>query len=167
MPAGGKIAPDGRTPRHKGVGKNAKRHDLEAPATPGLHGSDLQQGDVQMLEQGQRVAPRAKKQQVSGSPQAPRQRQSVQRGSNEFSMAAPDPIQMAAGRMGGQVPTAGGGVPVDPTPWLPLIRTLASAPNSGGSIAANLVDILSQHRRRPIVTQGNLLDFDELDRALE
>ena len=46
MPAGGVVKPDGRPPQAKGVGKTARRHDLEAPATPGITGTDLQDGEV-------------------------------------------------------------------------------------------------------------------------
>ena len=55
---GGRIAPDGRQSQAPGVGKNSVRSDLSQPAkTPGLAGSDLQQGDVQALERGQKIAP--------------------------------------------------------------------------------------------------------------
>ena len=116
---GGKIAPDGRRPQAPGVGKNAKRHDLERPATPGLSNSDLQQGDVQRLEQAQRTAPRAGGKKVQAPAQGgkpAKRRQGAQRGSGEFSMATPDPIQMAGSRIGGQVPTSDAGTVVDPTP---------------------------------------------------
>ena len=96
---GGRIAPDGRPAQAPGVGKNAKRHDLEAPATPGLHGSDLQQGDVQMLEQGQRVAPRPKKTQGAAAPAPARRNAPV----GETPMEVPDPLEFAAGRIGGNV----------------------------------------------------------------
>ena len=163
------MPPDGRPPQAKGIGKQAKRHDLEAPATPGLHGSDLQQGDVQRLEQAQKVAPpRGKRVQREAAPKPARQRQGASRGSGEFSMATPDPIQMASQRIGGSPnPVAGEGAPVDPTPWVPYLRMLANAPNSGGGISAAMVDLLSQMQRRPLASRGQLLDFDELDRAFE
>jgi len=171
MPAGGVVQPDGRTPRAKGVGKNAKRHDLERPATPGLSNSDLQSGDVQMLEQGQKVAPRAGSKKVNGagpvkSSNGPR-RQGAQRGSGQFSMAVPDPVEMAGDRMGGNPAASGGsGVVYDPTPWLPMVRTLAGAPNSGGPIAASLVRLLSQYRQKPQGSVTNVIDFNELDDVL-
>src|SRR5690606_16933027 len=55
---GGRIPPDGRPTQAPGVGKNSKRHDLERRNVPFLHGSDLQVGDVQAMEQGQRIAPK-------------------------------------------------------------------------------------------------------------
>ena len=165
---GGKIAPDGRPPVAPGVGKTARRHDLEAPATPGLHDSDLQQGDVQALEQSQKVAPRAKRQQPAASPSAPnRQRQAPQRGSGQFSMETPDPIEMAGGRIGGNIPSTGEGRFVDPSPWMPLLSMMANSPNTGGAITAGMVDMLSQYRRSPVVSQGNLIDLNEIDNALE
>lgn len=164
MPAGGRIAPDGRPPQAPGVGKTAKRHDLEAPPTPGLHGSDLQQGDVQMLEQAQKTAPIGKRSQPParrGTPSdAPvRQRQGVE------GVGAPDPIQMAAGRRGGQlVADSMQSAPYDPTPWLPLMEQLATAPLSGGTLAAGLVNVLSQLRRRPLQSPSVTIDMDEMDR---
>lgn len=162
---GGRIAPDGRPPRAKGVGKNARRHDLEAPATPGLHGSDLQQGDVQMMEQGQRVAPRPKRQQAAAGP-APRQL-SRQPNPAGGSMDVPDPIQFAAGKLGGKVPTPDGGArKVDPAPWLPFIRELAMRPNTGGALAANYAQMLKRFRAAPQVTQAHFIDMDALDQTI-
>jgi len=161
---GGKIAPDGRPAQVPGVGKTARRHDLEAPATPGLHDSDLQQGDVSKLENAQRVAPTPKRTQPSAGPSQGARRQGVKRGSGDFAMEVPDPIQMAAGR-----PDAGTGGAVrmaDPTAWVPLLRMIARVPNAGGGITAGLLDMLSQYHRRPIVSQGNLIDLNELDRQI-
>ena len=52
---GGRVPPDGRPPVAPGVGKTARRHDLEAQPTPGLSDPSIQQGDVQRLEQAQQV----------------------------------------------------------------------------------------------------------------
>lgn len=54
---GGRIAPDNRGPQTPGAGAQSKRHDLERRDVPFLHGSDLQQGDVEAMREGQRVAP--------------------------------------------------------------------------------------------------------------
>jgi len=164
---GGKVAPDGRPPVAPGVGKTARRHDLEAPATPGLSDSDLQQGDVQMLEQSQKVAPRPKRTQPAATGQAPtRRRQGAQRGSDQFALAAPDPVEMAAERIGGDTPVAGGERTVDPSAWLPLSERLAMSPNSGGAIVAQLANQLAQYRRRPVVSQANFIDLDEMDKII-
>lgn len=159
---GGRIAPDGRPPQTPGVGKNAKRHDLEAPATPGLHGSDLQQGDVSMLEQGQRVAPRPKKNQPkAAAPQRARTTQSRQGG-----MEVPDPIEFAGqklqGGMGASVPVT----PVDPTPWMPLLRQMATTPGAGGGMTAAFAEQLSAFVREPNTSKAYLIDLNEADEAL-
>lgn len=47
----------GRPAQAKGVGKNAKRHDLERRDTPYMHGNnDIQQGDIKQMQQGQAIA---------------------------------------------------------------------------------------------------------------
>lgn len=170
---GGIIAPDGRRPQAPGVGKSAKRHDLERPATPGLSNSDLQQGDVQRLEQAQRTAPRAGGGKTVQAPaqggKPAKRRQGAQRGSGQFSMATPDPIEMAAGRIGGQSPSEGGdtrGVVGDSRMWMPLMQFMAAAPNSSGPIAQGLIEMYSEYRRNPVVSKVNVIDMNELDRAL-
>jgi hypothetical protein len=167
MPSGGKRAPDGRQPTAPGVGANSARHDLEAPATPGLGGgdkgpTDLQSGDVQELEAGLQVAP-------IGSPPRPRSGSSKNRRNTSSTMEAPDPIDFIGGRSGGQGATdpGAGTVPlVDSTPWLPFIRTVASAPGSGGAVGAALVRLLSDKRRVPLNPRSSVLDRQELDRLL-
>ena len=169
MPAGGKVPPDGRPPVAPGVGRTARRHDLEAPATPGLSDSDLQSGDVQRLENSQKVAPRRKRTQPPATGNAPtRRRQGAQRGSREFSMAIPDPVEMAGGKIGGNIPTAADAqqVSVDPAKWMPLMQFIAAAPNSSGPIAKGLVDMYVKHRNNPVVSKMNVIDLNELDRNL-
>ena len=163
---GGKVAPDGRPAQAPGVGAQSKRHDLEMPGTPGLHGSDLQQGDVQMLEQGQRVAPRPKRTQP---PAAPKGRQGSQERSSQSpgNMAVPDPLEMAGNRYGGNAPMAGSQMrQVDASAWRPLVEMMAYSPNSGGTLAASLADSLSQFVRRPIVSEVSFVDVDGADRIL-
>ena len=166
MPSGGKIAPDGRPPVAPGVGKTARRHDLEAPATPGITDSDLQQGDVQQLEAAQKVAPRKKRTQPpargkSGTPQ--------RQGRPNGQMEVPDPIEMASGKVGGQNPAIlnpGGQRLVDPGPWVPLLRNLATRPNSGGAIAATLTDMLRQYAQRPVVPSAYFIDMNDMDEQI-
>jgi len=164
---GGVIPSDGRPPVAPGVGKTARRHDLEAPATPGLSDSDLQQGDVQRLEQAQKIAPRPKRTQIPAVRQeTPRRRQSTQRGSGEFALTSPDPVEMAGERIGGKTPSVDGGRTVDPGAWLPLAEQLALSPNAGGAIVAQLTNQLAQFRRRPVVSQANFIDLDEMDKII-
>ena len=167
---GGRIAPDGRPAQAPGVGKNARRHDLEAPATPGLSNSDLQQGDVQRLEQAQKIAPRPKRQQGAASAQ-PRQRPPQRAGSAAAAsggMQVPDPIQFASGKIGGQAvsPGQGGMRQVDPMAWMPLAEMMAQTPNAGGTIVSSLFTALQGFNRRPVVSELSFVDFDEMDRAI-
>ena len=156
----GFVPPDGRPPQAKGVGKDAKRHDLEAPATPGVRNSDMQQGDRQKLEAAQKIAPRPQKGTPQGGGAAPAQ-------GGGGGMQVPDPIAFAAGRMGGNVPTAGAPMrQVDSSAWKPLVERLAYAPNGGGALAANLTDALTQFVRRPVVSEVSFVDLDGADRLL-
>ncbi len=56
MPRGGYRKPSGAQPA-SGPGKFSKRTDSQAVRTPGLAGSDLQYGDVGMLQAAQKAAP--------------------------------------------------------------------------------------------------------------
>jgi len=98
---GGRIPNQGNPPAAKGVGRNAKRHDLERQNTPGLAGSDLQQGDVGALEQGQRVAP------IRTQPDAvPGQAQQAQRqGQPTPDVDLTDMKAVIQGAAGGTAPT--------------------------------------------------------------
>ena len=139
---GGKIAPDGRPPVAPGVGKTARRHDLEAPATPGLSNSDLQQGDVQQLENSQKIAPRPKRTQLPASPSgSPRQRGTVNGAPQQ---GVPDPIDFAAQKIGGgSVVPDGGEVALDTARWRPLLLSIASDPSASGPLTTMIVNYLS------------------------
>ena len=167
MPAGGVVQPDGRPPKAKGVGKTARRHDWEAPATPGVGNSDMQHGDRQRLEQAQQAAPRAKKQAASGRTGG--QRRTQRQPQRNAQMQVPDPIEMAAERGGGKpfAPASGEKMEIDPTPWLPLMEQMANAPNMGGSLTAMMLEQFSNMRRRPLATQPRLIDLNEIDDILE
>ena len=161
---GGRIPPDGRPQVAPGIGKTARRHDLSAQPTPGLHDSDLQQGDVSMLERGQKIAPLPKD---SGPP-----------------TAAPPPSRGAGGGSGVQVPnpvdfakqkfkgTLQGGASdiqaqIDPAPWMPLFRRLANAPNASGNLRNAVVAQLGSMIERPQTGRSKLLDLDEMDQDLD
>lgn len=66
---GGRIAPDNRGPQAGGVGRQSARTDLERRDVPFLHGSDLQQGDVEAMRNGQRIAPVTTQQPATPNPQ--------------------------------------------------------------------------------------------------
>ena len=158
----GYVAPDGRPPQAPGVGKDSKRHDLEAPATPGVRSSDMRQGDRQMLEAGQKVAPRPKKSAPRGSAGG-----GAPAAAGGGGMQVPDAIEFASGRIGGNAPAIGEQArQVDPTPWMPLVRQWALRPNSGGALAANYYNMLTQFVQRPLVPRANFVDYNEMDEII-
>ncbi len=164
MPSGGRRAPDGRPPKVSGIGKTARRHDLEQPKTPGISGTDLQVGDVQRFEQGQRIQPIS-----GGGPSRPQAASSSRpRRSTSSSLDAPDPIEFIGGRQGGKpFRQPGSSQPlVDPTPWLPLIEAVAKAPGAGGAVGAALVRTLAMKGRQAMNPQTTVIDRQELDSAL-
>jgi hypothetical protein len=75
---------------------------------------------------------------------------------------------MAAGRDSGAGPAAGAGMErlVDPTPWVPFLRSMATRPNSGGAMAATLTDLLRQYRNRPAVPAAYFIDLNEMDEQI-
>lgn len=161
---GGRIPPDGRPAQAPGVGKTAKRHDLEMPATPGLHGSDLQQGDVQALEQGQRIAPRAKKTQAPAAPKAARRQPTGTAGP----MEVPDPIQFASQRIGGNVPQPQpfSGVQFDAQKWRPLLQSIAKNPNASGPLTTTIAAQLTNFSRQPSTAGVTVIDQNAAEEAL-
>lgn len=165
MPSGGKIAPDGRPPVAPGVGKTARRHDLEAPATPGLSDPSIQQGDVQRLEQAQRVAPRRKRTQPPAAPQSKQPRQPA---GGQQTMDVPDPIAMASGRIGGQVipPMSAETEPLDVERWRPLMRELARNPHVSGPLTTTLFAQLTNMQNLPGSSGVRVVDQNAIDAVL-
>ena len=166
---GGRITPQGRSPQAPGVGKTAKRHDLEGTATPGIVDSDLQQGDVNRLEQAQAVAPRAggKRTQAPASAQ-PRSGSSAPVGSAGAGLSVPDPLEFASRRLGNTFTGTPGSAPqsVDPTPWIPLLRTLATSPGAGGALTQAFIAEIGNMTNQ---AQGGLqseINLNDLDDAL-
>ena len=160
---GGSRAPDGRPAVAPGIGKTARRHDLEQPKTPGLAGTDLQSGDVGEFTQGQRIQP------IPGGGSRPKAVDtSKPRRTSSGTEGTPDPIEFINEREGGQpFQTPGGAQPlVDPTPWLPLIEAVAKAPGSGGAVGAALVKLLAMKGRQVMNPQATVIDRQELDHAL-
>ncbi len=164
---GGRIAPDGRGPQAKGVGRNAKRHDLERPATPGLANSDLSQGDVSDLEQGQRIAPiqnqsRGQSPRLNsggGATPAPSRDETV----------VPDAIQFLGDQQGSEFNLPVAEVGLDHTKietWGPILRQLVSGPGSTGTLANALINqarSLRQTRTGPAI----VIDLQATDDAIE
>jgi hypothetical protein len=164
MPAGGVVQPDGRPPQAKGVGQTARRHDLEAQ--PGVGNTDLQHGDRQRLEAAQRVAPRAKQQNGSGRAAAP---QPKRRRKAAGTAQVPDPIEFASSRPGKPFDSTATGVPgppVDPEPWMPMIREMAINPGSSGAISNAYIKLLSARRQRPVAPNVSVVDLQQLDDIL-
>lgn len=162
---GGRIAPDGRQPRPPGVGKTARRHDLEAQPTPGLHNSDLQQGDVSMLENGQRVAPRPKKSQPSAAPQSRGKAPARQQAPGP--MQVPDPIEFASQRVGGGVPAPNEqGEIFDAERWRPLMAAIARNPLASGPLTTTLMTQLSNMSRQVNTASVQVIDQNAADEAV-
>ena len=161
---GGLVPNQGNPPAAKGEGKNSKRHDLERPTTPGLHGSDLQKGDVQMLEQGQRVT---KKQTQAPANQVPGGQQKRQ-GSKTGGPVIPDAIDFLGGRSKG-VQALDGAVETGPglTAWLPFVRQMAIGPGSSGLLAGAYINQFRQIMGGTSVTKNTVIDLQNMDDALE
>lgn len=166
---GGRIPPDGRQAQAKGVGKNAKRHDLERPATPGLHNSDLQQGDVQALEQGQRIAPRSTQQPALPAPNIGSRPTSGAQMSQAQGVQVPDAIEFLAGKNG-----AGFGPPqirrqVDESAamtWMPILRRMAAGPGA----SPKLVNAFIEQARKMQQSGGQpatIVDSYEVDDIID
>lgn len=160
---GGRIPPDGRPPQAKGVGENARRHDLEIPATPGLHGSDLQQGDVQRLTAAQRIAPTPKRNQPPATGGGRRRVQSPRRKVGR-GPGVPDPIELAHKRLGGTLSAAPRQLQsFDTGKWAPLLQRLGRAPGTGGVLRAAIINQLSNLQRRPVAPQMTIVDLQDLE----
>ena len=169
--SGGRIPPDNRPTQAPGVGKNAKRHDLERRSTPFLHGSDLQQGDVQAMEQGQRIAPLRTQQPAAGAPaQGGQAQQGAPQGGQ---MQTPDPIQFIAQQQQARgLPQEQGqtSLPqrrVDVSGWTPIAARIANSPSASGSLRQAFLHQFSALSRRPYVPDVYVIDMNALDGAAE
>lgn len=148
----------------KGVGKDSKRHDLDG--TPGLSpGSSLTQGDVQELEGGQKAI-----QNTQGAQGAPQQSQVNAPPGADDQFAAPDPVQMAAGKIGGNLAGAGQAPlqeKIDFSSWLPLLRKLATSPTSSGLLQRAFVARMTTEMNRSTGTKAALIRQRDFDARLE
>jgi len=166
---GGRIPPDGRPSQAKGVGKNAKRHDLERPKTPGLHDSDLQVGDVGMLERGQQAIPIGKRNQPSAQSRRPNARTAPQ-GPGGAQEDAPDPIDFLGSRLGNTLTGRTGDIQresVDIRPWIPLLQMIASRPGSSGILGQALITQMGNLGRTVRGMDTPLIDLQDADARLE
>jgi hypothetical protein len=156
----------GRPVSAPGVGQNSKRSDLETRTVPYLHDSDLQQGDVQALEQGQRIAP-AQVQQPAVQGQAP---QRGNGGTTQGTAEIPDAIDFIAGMAGGGgVNPPSAGLPTSPNldMWVRFARRLANGPGSSGLLAGAYINQVRQLIRSPQNASSVFIDLNDLDDALE
>lgn len=170
---GGRIPPDGRPAQAKGVGKNAKRHDLERPATPGLHDSDLQQGDVQAMEQGQRIAPASTQQRGLTPPQSstsPRtQQMGIDSNNPGGNLEIPDPIDFLAEQNGNDFTMPKPQRKIDESralTWLPILRQLANGPGASPALVnafINQARRMQQHGGQP----ATIVDMNAADEGIE
>lgn len=168
---GGRIPNQGNPPAAAGVGKNSKRHDLERQATPGLADSDLQQGDVQALEQGQRVAP------ITTQPDAaPAPTQAVGGGSQPVAEGAPDLNSIIEGRLGGTMDATAPGFSnlVDEaasqraSQWLGFLSGIANQPFSSPILRARVQTMMAANMNNaPRKAAGGVMRLAEVDEALE
>lgn len=169
---GGRIAPDGRPPQAKGVGKNAKRHDLERQKTPGLHDSDLQQGDVQALENGQRIAPASTQQPAVGGgapPQQAQQPQPQQQRAGGMPIEVPDAIDFLAEQNGPDFNPPRIQRQIDESKaltWLPILRQLAAGPGASPALVTAFINqarLMSQRGGQP----ATIVDMRAADDGIE
>ena len=144
----------------KGVGKDAKRHDLDG--TPGLD-SDLQSGEVGQLEEGQRQVQNTVSQQTVTQPGVPPSQA-------DATMAIPDPVQFAGDKIGGSLEGAGQ-APMEEkinfSNWLPFLRRLASSPTSSGLLQRAFVKRMTTEMKRPTGTNTALIRQRDFDNRLE
>ena len=164
--SGGRIAPDGRSPAPKGVGKRARRHDLERPKTPGLSDSSLQQGDVQALERGQSISPLPKQNQ--GAAQNRRSKQALparsRAGAGE---AAPDPLTFLGDRLAGTLTSTGGTVQQhEQANLLPILERLAQSTGASGLLSQAYITTVAGLQAQSGTTRTPLIDMQDADRNL-
>ncbi len=151
-----------RQPQAPGVGKTAKRHDLETPATPGLTDSDLQQGDVQRLESAQQIAPIKKGGAPSGGKQADQQVRGTAGG-----IEVPDAIDFAGKRTGQNIGAQGQNQEVlDMSQWLPLLQQIARHPRRSGPLATALIAQLSNITNTPSAGRVRVVDENAIQEAI-
>ena len=152
--------------RAKGVGKNAKRHDLDG--TPGLHVSSLQQGDVKKFENGQEQVANTR-----GSQVLPTQAQQAPQGgglpAQERPMEIPDPVTLASKKIGGNLQGAGTATLERKQfdRWLPLLRRLSQSPTSSGILQRAYLARMTAEMARPTGGSATVIRQRDFDKRLE
>lgn len=167
MANGGRIPPDGRPTQAPGVGKNSKRHDLERRDTPYLHDSDLQQGDVQAMEDGQRIAPKQNQQPAAPAPAGRGSGTTQTTGTDTADFPdAIDFIAQVAGGGGVSVPPPGGVPSANMEMWLRFAAHLVNGPGSSGNLAGAYINQMRQLRRTPSTASSVFVNLRDVDDAL-
>lgn len=159
---GGRREPDGRQAQAPGVGAKAKRHDLEQPrSVPPLAGSDLQSGDVQELQQGQKVQPIPTQTSTGTTTGADQEK-------NRQGLQIPDAIDFAGQRTGQNLGAQGqGSEPLDMDGWLPLLRALAANPKRSGPLAVQLQQQIANAANTPGAGRVRVVDENQIQLAIE
>jgi len=163
---GGVIDPDNRPVKAPGVGKNSNRSDLAREIPPVLGSKGITQGDVQALEQGERIAPKQRNPVAGGQPQGQPQGQSRLPQSAEI----PDAIEFMGGRSTGPLGTPevidrGGSLSKAAT-WLPIMRRMVAGPGSSGKLASALIKQMRALNESPR-GQVAVVDLQAVDAGLE
>jgi len=148
-----------------GVGKDSKRHDLDG--TPGLAGSDLQYGDVQKLEQGQKTLKNTN--QARDLPQS--QAALVQSTAGPTpNIGVPDAITFAKQKLGGTSLEDAGRERIEVADfqrWMPFLERIASSPTSSGILQRAFVDRLSKELSRPLGGSAAVIRQRDFDKRLK
>lgn len=160
---GGRIPPDGRPAQAPGVGRGAKRHDLERPATPGLGDPSMQYGDVKKYEAGQRIAPITNQAPAVGG-RPPSGGQPPQQSGG---MVVPDPMQFLLSRGKGTKQGPATELATADKSYIPLLRAFANAPRGGGALRHAYVTRLGETLQQSAFPSAQVIDLDSLDAALE
>jgi len=162
---GGVIDPDNRPVKAPGVGKNSNRSDLARQIPPVLGSKGITQGDVQALEQGERIAPKQRNPVAGGQPQGqPATRPVAQTGE------VPDAIDFAASRATGppNIPVSNEGINGSKfDSWAPILRGLVAGPGSSGQLAAAYIQQMRSVRGSGTVRPPTVIDMNALDAGIE
>jgi hypothetical protein len=145
-----------------------------ARSVPYLHGSDLQQGDVAALEQGQKIGgvPSNKTVQAPARPQGGPSGAPAGSTQQAPQMQVPDPVDFATQRFGGTMQQAPDltNIPqaeVDWAGWTPLMERVANNPNSSGILKQAFIRNLRNLSQRPYVPDVRVVDLFDLDAGVE
>ena len=128
-----------------------------------MAGSDLQQGDVEALEQGQRVT---KKQTQPPAAAGPPRRSPA---SGQPAGGTPDPIAFASKKFGGSLggaPQAGINYDPELQRWLGMAQALAASPGSSGMLVSSFIHQVRQLRQVAFTPMARLVDLNAMDDSI-